>query len=693
MKRIFTLLLCLTALLGSAYAQDVLWLDYCSGQYNTTARAIAEEGDMEVAIHLTREQLEQLGGNEVSQLSMAFPATHPTTMTMWIRADRDGENLREVEVSKITSKWNTFTLENPLPLNGEEQELWVGASFNQKYSSSKYLSMAGTTSEEACFYRNVSNGSAWRSLASQDWGSLCIRAGVTGPNIPKHDMSISRISADELTYGIGDIITFKARIANHGVDDIVNPIVRCSINNEVVADVTVTTNVVSGEYADVIIKVPTESVASPGIATFSFEALWADGQPDTHPENNTVAMNLGLVKALHDLALENVRAASAIVKLGSNITVTGTIRNNNYATAQNPQIAYSLNGGEVTKKGISCTLKNGETKDFSFTIATRSFTESTDVTVDLELLWRDGSDDDYAADNKAQFKVRLTDAAPNRRMVIEEGTGTWCGWCVRGIVGMHDMAAKYPEQFIGIAVHANDEMQNSSYVAWLTRMGVTGYPCCFINREPNQRDPNFSAMENYLKAMPQYSELDVVCQAELSSTTFDMHALVTPVVDLDNANYNVVFVVTEDKITGMQSNYYSGGGAGVMGGYEKLGSNVKVDFMDVARGIWPAHGEGNDPDYALPTTMVGGQTYTIDLKLNANQVTHQKLDNCNVIAIIVDNETGQIVNAAKFSQALVGINSVLAPTADDAPAYNLAGQRISRQQQGISIEGGKKVLR
>lgn len=691
MKRIFTLLLCLTALVSTASAQDVLWLDYCSGQYNTTQRAIAEVGEIEVAIHFNHDQLAELAGNEISQLAMAFPTTHPSAMKMWIRADRDGENLREIDVTKIVSKWNTYAIESPLPLTGAEQDLWVGATFEQKYVSNKYISMAGNTNAEGCYYR-VSGGE-WKNKANEDVGSLCIRMGVSGDNIPKHDMSLSRVSADELNYGLGEVVPFTARITNHGVDNVVNPIVRCSINGEVVADVTVTASIVSSEYADVTIKVPTETVAAPGIATFSFEALWADGQPDTHPENNTAAINVGLVKPLHDLALEGVRAASAIVKLGSNITINGTIRNNNYASAQNPQIIYTINGGEPTKKSVSCTLKKGESKDFSFTIATRSYTEDCDLDLDFELVWRDGSVDDYAADNKAQLKVRLTTAAPNRRMVVEEGTGTWCGWCVRGIVGMHDMAAKYPEQFIGIAVHANDEMQNSVYVTWLTNRGVTGYPCCFINREPNQRDPSFSTMESYLKGMTQYSELDVVSKAELSKESFDMHALVTPLVDLPSSDYSVVFAMTEDHITGMQSNYYAGGGSGVMGGYEKLGSSVKVDFMDVAIGMWPASSTASGPEFDLPASMQGGQVYTVDYSLNPKSVSYRNLDNCNVIALIIDNTTGEIANAAKFSQALVGINSVLAPTSDDAPAYNLAGQRIGAQHTGIAIEGGKKVLR
>lgn len=690
MRRILSLIIGILAFTAISQAQVVLWRDYCDGQYDSRQRAVAEVGEVEVAIYFTHDQLAELAGNEVSQLQMAFPTTHPSAMTMWLRSDRNGENLREVEVKTITSKWNTYKIDSPLPLTGEEEGLWVGATWTQKYATNKYLSMAGTTHENGCFYRV--DGGEWKSKASEDLGSLCIRMGVTGDNIPQHDLSISRVSASELTYGIGDVIPFSARITNHGADDAVNPIVRCTINGEAVTDLTLTQTITANAYADVTLKVPTASVTKPGTFTFGFEVLWADGQPDTKPANNTDAINIGLVVAKRDLALENVSTNGRLYGLGSTITVTGTIRNNNYMAVQNPKIAYSYNGGEVTKKSVSCKLSQGQSKDFSITIPTKTaITEDGPVTIDLELVWPDDAEDDYAADNKAQLKVAFTSAAPNRRLVCEEGTGTWCGWCVRGIVGLHDMAAKYPDQFIGIAVHANDKMQNAAYANFLVNMGINGYPGSIINRQRGSVDPSFGNLEKALKAMPQYSEVDVNCEADLSATNFSIRAIVKPLVNIDNANYSVVFVMTEDHISDKQSNYYAGGGSGVMGGYEKLGSSVEVDFLDVARYIWPLNNPESEPAAQLPTTMEAGQSYSVEH--SPSSVKHENIDNLNCIALVIDRTTGEVVNAGKFEQRLTGIDTVLAPEAPAAPVYNLAGQRISGQHHGVAIEGGKKVVR
>lgn len=692
MRRILSLLFGILAFTALSQAQVVLWRDYCDGQYTTMQRAVAEAGEVEVAIYFSREQLADLAGNEVSQLQMAFPTTHPSAMTMWLRSDSNGENLREVAVTSISSKWNTYQLESPLPLTGKEEGLWVGATWTQKYASNKYLSMAGTTHENGCFYRV--DGGEWKSKASEQLGSLCIRMGITGDNIPQHDLSISRVKATELTYGIGDVIPFSARIMNHGADDAVNPIVRCTINGEVVADVTLEQTIAANGMADVTIKVPTASVAQPGIATFGFELLWPDGKPDTKPENNTEALNVGLVVALRDLSLTNAATNARLYGLGSNVTITGTITNNNYVTLQNPKIAYSFNGGEATKKSVSCKLKQGESFDFSFNVPTKSaVTEEGPATLDLELLWPDGSDDVRPEDNKAQLNIAFTSGKPNRRMVVEEGTGTWCGWCVRGIVGLHDMAAKYPEQFIGIAVHNGDEMAHNNYASFLVSMGINGYPGSIINRERGAVDPNFGNLERYIKAMPQYAEISADLEAEFSASGADFTAYLTPLVDIDDADFSVAFVVMEDDVPGVQSNYYSGGGSGTMGGYEKLGSRVNIDFKDVARGIWPNPNEGATKNFRLPTSLKAGQT--VDITYHAADSDYKKRDtqNCVGVVLVIDEKTGEIVNAAKHNPLLAGINTVLAPEAAEAPVYNLAGQRISTNHHGVAIEGGKKVVR
>lgn len=40
-----------------------------------------------------------------------------------------------------------------------------------------------------------------------------------------------------------------------------------------------------------------------------------------------------------------------------------------------------------------------------------------------------------------------------RRMVMEEATATWCGWCPQGIVAIDGLKRDFPDNFLAIAIH------------------------------------------------------------------------------------------------------------------------------------------------------------------------------------------------------------------------------------------------
>ena len=72
-----------------------------------------------------------------------------------------------------------------------------------------------------------------------------------------------------------------------------------------------------------------------------------------------------------------------------------------------------------------------------------------------------------------------------RKIVMEEETGTWCGWCVRGIETIERMHTKYPDNFIAIALHTSDRMSNPENYSELTAR-LTSVPSCFFNRSTSE---------------------------------------------------------------------------------------------------------------------------------------------------------------------------------------------------------------
>lgn len=242
------------------------------------------------------------------------------------------------------------------------------------------------------------------------------------------------------------------------------------------------------------------------------------------------------------------------------------------------------------------------------------------------------------------FKVGSSDPSPElypRRMVVEEGTGTWCPWCVRGIVGMEYMARTYPDNFIGIAVHSRDEMDYEEGYG----LEYLFFPSAYFNRS-TVLDPTSDTMEEFLKyqsglttnAMVKITSLcysDDQTQLTVASTTRFAF-------DQSGADYRLAYVITEDTVGPYwQANGYAGGELGEMGGFENQPGWTSVIYNDVARGIYPSH---DGVEGSVPATIVSctdyEYEYTIPVPRNCDDYSNLKLT-----ILLYDAKTGEIVNA------------------------------------------------
>ncbi len=65
-----------------------------------------------------------------------------------------------------------------------------------------------------------------------------------------------------------------------------------------------------------------------------------------------------------------------------------------------------------------------------------------------------------------------TSHAQNRHIMLEEFTGSWCGWCPRGAYAIQQIDKKYPGQVFAVAVHNGDPMTTPSGDS--LQMGIPG---------------------------------------------------------------------------------------------------------------------------------------------------------------------------------------------------------------------------
>ena len=286
-----------------------------------------------------------------------------------------------------------------------------------------------------------------------------------------------------------------------------------------------------------------------------------------------------------------------------------------------------------------------------------------------------------------------------RRIVMEEATATWCGWCPRGMMTIEQMKKKYPDNFIAIAIHNRDEMLvGNSYRPFLDM--VTSYPSAYINRKEKIDLSPFD-----LEDMKDKGEAKVTTQARcLSAKEVEVESeTVFGFSDNGTTEYRLAYVVTEDNVGPyMQANAYSNPTAvdnpvDLMNWWTHQSSPVKVMFNDVAREIFDYNGvEG-----LLPRGVTEGETYKTKYTLTVPDNV-KDLSNVRIVTLILDTRTGEILNADLCSLSDIPDTSISNVTTDDNKRhdiFNSLGMKVGTDttpakglRKGLYIMNGRKVI-
>ncbi|MBQ8097035.1 MAG: hypothetical protein IJ243_08130 [Prevotella sp.] len=330
------------------------------------------------------------------------------------------------------------------------------------------------------------------------------------------------------------------------------------------------------------------------------------------------------------------------------------------------------------------------------------------VTVDITQV--DGFANDDVA-HAGQGLANLYHTLPIHRSVVEEYTGTWCGYCPRGYVGLEEMNRLHPDDFIGISYHNRDPMEIMSSGQFPSN--VPGFPAAYIDRKASI-DAFSGAMTGKVFGIDDFWQhaCNVLAPAEVdveSAWTEDSvltaTALVTFPLDRADCPYEVGFILLSDGLTGTgsswaQANYYAGetGWPSSMDTFTKGGSYVNgltFNFVIVARsGI---AGIENSLLAPIEADVTQSYNYAFDIrevKNTSGDPVVQDKNNLRVVALLFDKETGYILNANK---AAAGTSSKtpsairqLARSTDkrvrSTVLYDLQGHRVAMPGHGLYLK-------
>ena len=427
-----------------------------------------------------------------------------------------------------------------------------------------------------------------------------------------------------------------------------------------------------------------------------------------------------LLQAELDGAPQN--AASVLAGL---TTYFGATNIENYATfyvenhgakgVKSIDYSYVYNGQTYTGNAdITPALSSVYGVQSQFEVTLPVVAEKNYYPVDITITKVNGCDNEEA-DNSVTKDICIFDKVPKHRAVLEEYTGTWCGFCPRGYVGLAAMSRLHPDDFIALSYHNTGDDADPMEVMTGDKFpsNVSGFPAAWLDRayqcdayggfNSNSTDLEVESAWNAVCGLLAEADVDVKASLNADATAVDATATVRFPLEMKNARYGVEFVLVGDQLTGngdgwAQKNYYTNG---------KCGTNFsEPEFKQFVTGASYVSGLKFD-DVVLATTRLTGDNqylpedvemdhdYNLNASFTLSRVRNTKGENIvqdpgnlRVVALLVDYNDGTIVNAAKTARlggtsGIEGVNIV----ADSAPMaiYDLAGRRLSAMQQGLNI--------
>ncbi len=318
--------------------------------------------------------------------------------------------------------------------------------------------------------------------------------------------------------------------------------------------------------------------------------------------------------------------------------------------------------------------------------------------------------------------VNILSVVPVHRAVMEEYTGTWCGYCVRGFAAMERLNSLYADDFIALAYHNKDPMAiTSSYPS-----PIDGFPFSYIDRaigcDPYFGDPvaNFGIEATWLNRCEELAPAAIEVKAEWADENSIDVTSSTTFIEVPSSEYTVAYFLVEDGMSGKsskwrQNNYYAGNAQGTADQFipemEKFvnGDDPMRDlkFDDVVvmtsntKGV-PGSLEGIVMDETHDHTY---RFENIDNALNQyGDPVIQDRSKLRAVVILIDTATGYIVNAAKTGYLENSSVDVINAGSEiiSAEYYDLTGRRIQSPDKGIfikitrrsdgSVESAKTIL-
>lgn len=359
---------------------------------------------------------------------------------------------------------------------------------------------------------------------------------------------------------------------------------------------------------------------------------------------------------------------------------TITVRNLGNANITSFDIELDYDGEQQTQSVSGVNLASYDSYDVEFTDGIELVSGTNVLTATISNVNGSTSDDDASDDSKS-LAVTPIEAGLNKMVLVEEATGTWCGWCPRGTVWMAYMQENYPDHFVGVAVHNGDPMVDDDYDEDLGNI-ISGYPSAIVDRggdiDPSGIEVDF--LQRVVMDATASFCMGATHDEENNELTVNMEVTLMDAVDSD---WKVAIALTEDGVSGTssdwaQANYYSGGGSGDLIGAGKEWHNEpnpvpasEMVYDHVARVIAPSFA---GMDNSFPEGGVADDEFDFEFTVALNP--DWDMDHLHLIGMLID-ANGRVDNAT--------VSELTEAIGHDCDAFPAGLEAVSYETPALSV--------
>lgn len=317
--------------------------------------------------------------------------------------------------------------------------------------------------------------------------------------------------------------------------------------------------------------------------------------------------------------------------------------------------------------------------------------------IELKITKVNGADNDNSA-SAASAAVAVLPFVPKHRPMVEEFTGTWCGWCTRGYYALEALNEAFGDDVVLAAYHNGNPMEVTSKFP----VNVAGFPSASLNRN-GVEDPyygtandGFGLKNEVVESIETVVPADIQVKAsweDAEKTKIKVETSTKFFEDKDNAGYKVGYLLINNGLCGNggdwnQSNYYAGSTGYAGTDLEVLttwpSSVPDLVFNDVVVDVNGMLGVDGSVPESISYDKENTTEYSFDIADNKVIQDKEKL----YVAAYIIKSNGTILNANK---AHVETSTAVAAIDGDATAvstefFNLSGSRVANPQEGIFVK-------